>query len=139
MDRGIVVDLEVVVDREVVMNRRDFLSLSTSDSKRILELSCERLYMRYVDANAGIGRPAQSPTVDINPRAWEGEPPNEMETPTAMELFDTLERELAAADVLRVRDADWLSSEAFGQEVEARVQAFRRRGGKVEFGDAAQV
>ena len=121
------------------MNRRDFLSLSTRDSKRILDLSCERLYMRYVDASAGIGRPAESRALDRNPRAWEGEPPNEIETPTAIELFETLERELADADVLRVRDADWLSSEAFGQEVEARVEAFRRRGGQVEFGDAAQA
>ncbi len=76
-----------------VMNRRDFLSLSTKDSKRIVELSCERLYMRYVDARAGIGRPGQSQPVDTNARPWEGEPPIENETPTTRELFAALERE----------------------------------------------
>ena len=121
------------------MNRRDFLSLSTRDSKRIVELSCERLYMRYVDARSGIGRPGESQAFDTNPRAWEGEPPTEIETPTTSELFDALERELAGADVLQVREANWLSGEEFGQQVEARVEAFRRRGGRVEFGDAAQA
>ena len=121
------------------MNRRDFLSLSTRDSKRILELSCERLYMRYVDARSGIGRAGEPQAFDTNRRPWEGEPPLKIETPTTRELFAALERELAGADVLRVREADWLSSEEFGREVEAHVEAFRRRGGRVEFADAAQA
>ncbi len=119
------------------MNRRDFLSLSTRDSKRIVELSCERLYMRYVDARSGIGRLDDSQAADTNPPSWEGEPPTEIETPTTSELFEALEQELADADVLQVRDSDWLTSEEFGQQVEARVEAFRRRGGRVEIGDAA--
>jgi len=121
------------------MNRRDFLSLTTSDSKRIVELSCERLYMRYVDARSGIGRAGESQAVDTNARPWEGEPPIEIETPTTRELFAALEQELAGADVLRVRAADWLTSAEFGREVEAQVEAFRRRGGRVEFADAAQT
>ena len=118
------------------MNRRDFLMLTTRGRKRVLELSCERLYMRYSDARSGAGRREESGEVDADPRSWEGEPPSEIETPTTDELFQVLERELSSADVLRMLDRDWLTDEAFRREVEARVDAFRRRGGRVEFAGA---
>ncbi len=116
------------------MNRRDFLTLSTSGGERILELSCERLYMRYVDARSGVGRSSGEPAPELKP--WEGEPPTAIKTPTTSELFEELERELAGADVLRVLERDWLTGEEFGREVEAHVEAFRRRGGRVEFHDS---
>ena len=60
-------------------------------------------------------------------------PPTQIKAPTTHELFDTLERELASADVLRVLEQQWLGGEEFGVAVEARVEAFRRRGGLVEY------
>jgi len=117
------------------VNRREFLTLRTSGTKQILELSCEPLYMRYVDARSGIGALGDSgdsePDADFRP----GEPPTEVDLPTTGQLFGELERQLAEADELRVFGRDWLSGGAFGREVEARVEAFRRRGGRVEFGD----
>ena len=71
------------------MNRRDFLTLSTDGRKRIVELSCEHLYMRYVDARSALGR--SQPTA--NQPTWEGEPPMQIETPTTTELFEALEQE----------------------------------------------
>jgi len=115
------------------MNRRDFLTLRTRGEKRIVELSCERLYMRYADARAGVGRWEEPPPIGATQQAWEGEPPTKIDTPTTTELFDTLERELAGADVLTVLNRDWLTGETFGREVEVRVEAFRSRGGSVEF------
>ncbi len=127
------------------MNRRDFFLLSTRGSKRVLDLSCERLYMRYVDARSPAGRREEQGQVDADvdadidadPQSWEGEPPTEIEKQTAGELFEELERELSNADVLRVLDRDWLAGGEFRLEVEARVEAFRRRGGRVEYGDSA--
>ena len=115
------------------MNRRDFLTLRTRGEQRLVELSCERLYMRYADARAGVGRWQPPPPVGATQQAWEGEPPTQIRTPTTAELFDTLERELAGADVLRVLQRDWLTGDEFGPAVEARVAAFRERGGRVEF------
>ena len=118
------------------MNRRDFFLLSTRGSKRVLELSCDHLYMRYVDAQSGAGRRKGLGQVDPDPQTWEGEPPTEIETPTAGELFDELDRELSNADVLTVLDRDWLAVGEFRREVEARVEAFRHRGGRVEYRDS---
>ena len=40
---------------------------------------------------------------------------------------------MAQADVLKVLDYDWVMGDEFGPAVEARVEAFRDRGGRVEF------
>ncbi len=119
------------------MNRRDFLLFSTKGNKRVLDLSCEHLYMRYVDARSPAGRREEQGKVDADPQSWDGEPPTEIEKQTAGELFEELDRELSNADVLRVLDRDWLASGEFRLEVETRIEAFRRRGGRVEYGDSA--
>ena len=112
------------------MNRRDFLLLRRTGPERIVELSCERLYMRWADARSGAGGlEADEPPARAT---WEGEPPTEIETTSVEALFDELERALDHADTVRIRDHRWLSDAAFAAEVEARVEAFRTRGGKVE-------
>jgi len=118
------------------MDRRAFLLVKTRGRERVLELSCERLYMRWADARSGAGRPADTSVPgDVpahDPRPWHGEPPTEIVTPTTEDLFGALERALAEADVLRLRGRDWLSDRDFRREVEARVEAFRAGGGRVE-------
>ena len=117
------------------MNRRDFLLLKTRGQERVLELSCERLYMRYTDAKSGALRPSGG---SGDPESWEGEPPLEMVTPTTDDLLRELDEELASADVLHVLDRDWLVAGAFRGPVEARIDAFRRRGGRVEYPASAR-
>ncbi len=77
------------------MNRRDFLLFSTKGNKRVLDLSCEHLYMRYVDARSPAGRREEQGQVDADspgdPQSWDGEPPTEIEKQTAGELFEELE------------------------------------------------
>lgn len=118
------------------MDRRSFLMLKTKGRERVVELSCERLYMRWADARAGVGRPAvaegAAEGVGSDARSWEGEPPTDIVTETPDQLFEQLERELAQADVLRVLERDWLADEAFRSSVETRVEAFRRRGGTIQ-------
>ena len=72
------------------MNRRDFLTLRTKGQRRIVELSCERLYMRYADARSGVGRWAPPAPIGKNQPAWEGEPPPQIKAPPTYELVDTL-------------------------------------------------
>jgi hypothetical protein len=117
------------------MNRRDFLLLKTCGQERVLELSCERLYMRYTDAKSGALRASGG---SGDPESWEGEPPLEMVTPTTDDLLRELDEELASADVLHVLDRDWLVAGAFRGPVEARIDAFRRRGGRVEYPASAR-
>ena len=113
------------------MNRRDFLLVRTRGKQRVLELSCERLYVQYFDAESDLDSRDQ-----VNPGElawWSGEPPTVIERPTSEELFRDLAEELARADVLRVRDRDWLRKGAFRDRFEALLPMFRARGGRVEF------
>ncbi len=113
------------------MKRRDLLLLRTAEHDRVVELSCERLYMRYNDARAIAGQLGGAE--DAGDAPWDGEPPTDIEERTCEELFQDLDRELRGADVLRVLDRNWLVGEELKQEVDALLATFRARGGRVEF------
>jgi len=110
------------------MDRRGFLLLGLRGRQRVLELSCERLYVRYVDARSAVGTAPE----DEDASLWSGEPPTRIETESVADLFDQLERSFARVDVLRVLDPEWLGAGDLRSHVEARIEAFRRRGGRVE-------
>jgi hypothetical protein len=86
------------------MNRRDFLFF-TKHRKNTAELSCEQLYMRYLDS-----------TLDG----------------TTSQLFNNVEQGLSDVTFLHVRDAAWLTCEEL-KPVESILDAFRQRGGRVEY------
>jgi len=110
------------------VSRRDFLTLRVSEGRRVLELSCERLFMRYHDACSDAARRQVSNHEDVPgaDSALTG-----FATPPADALFAELERRLADADELRILETDWLGDGAFAREVAARVEAFAARGGTV--------
>jgi hypothetical protein len=112
------------------MDRRAFLRLTVRGEERTLELSCERLYMRWVDAQAGPG--GDGDVAERLEMPWEGEPPLDVVVQTTAQLMAELDARLASADVLRVTGGEWLASVDFRREVEPRIEAFRRRGGRVE-------
>ena len=109
------------------MNRRDLLLLRTSSGQRVFELSCERLWMRYVDAR----RPTIAVAVLVD--HWLGEPEPQVGSTSTHDLFDGLQRELVGADVLRVVDEQWLADAGLRREVDALIARFRQSGGRVEF------
>jgi hypothetical protein len=113
------------------MNRRDFLRLGTRGKERVLELSCERLHMRWVDARVTATTAAGGGARD-DVAVWEGEPPLDVAVPTADQLLTELDEGLAGVRVLRVAGLEWLAETDFGREVQDRLDAFRRRGGRVE-------
>lgn len=114
------------------MNRRDFLLFRTEAQRRLVELSCERLYMRYLDAQAMSGR--RDAAEDCDPS--QGEPPADLRTTGPAQLFADLERSLGSADVVRIVDRGWLAADDFRRDVERVIAAFRRNGGRVEWGTA---
>ncbi len=115
------------------MDRRAFLRLSVKGRKRVLDLSCERLYMRYVDAQSAVGSPERVGEAPV----WEGEPPTAIEAETVAGLFDDFARNLEEVDILRMRDRQWLGEADLRREVETRVEAFRRGGGVVKYDETA--
>src|SRR5262245_32244785 len=106
------------------MNRRDFLRFRTDGRTKAAELSCERLYMLYVDTR---NTPEAEP-----PEEYDGEPPARFEIRSARQLFDDILRDLDGVDVLRVLHAEWLADAEFKREVDALIAAVKSRGGRVE-------
>jgi len=86
------------------MNRREFL-LFTSPAHNTVQLSCEQLYMRYLDS-----------TLDG----------------TTSQLFQNVEANLSTVTSLQLIDAAWLNCEEL-KPIETILAAFRQRGGYIEY------
>jgi hypothetical protein len=109
------------------MNRRDFLLFRTAAGKRVLQVSCERLYMRAVDSAA-----AGSPDGIAPQDGWLEEPPRVVALPTVDDLFDDLGSALRNADVLRLLNPEWLASAELKYRFENAIADFRACGGVIE-------
>jgi hypothetical protein len=107
------------------MNRRDFLLFRTEGRTTTVELSCERLYMRYVDAR-------RAPEPDAPDAIVDGEPPARFDRRSVRQLFDDIANDVRNADLLRITQTEWLSEEDFRREVMALVDGVRARNGRVE-------
>ena len=104
------------------MNRRDFLLLRSESRRRIAELSCERLYMRFLDLHlhgADAGVPAAEGDAERAP-VFAGR--------SMRSLFDRLEQDLANVDVLYLLDRVWLERDDFRRQLEPVLRAFTERG-----------
>lgn len=87
------------------INRRDFLLLRIGQDE-VAELSCERLFMRYVDGAA------------------EG---------STAPLFDALAADLARTRVVRLTDVSWLAREDLKRPLDAVLTTFKANGGTVAY------
>jgi len=112
------------------MNRREFLFFRTAGREQVVELSCESLYMQYLDVQL-TWRLREDP-IPSEDQAWGGEPSAMFEARSAEQLFGEIERDLSRADVLRILEPQWLATEPLGRHVETLIASFRARGGKVE-------
>jgi hypothetical protein len=110
------------------MNRRDFLTFTSEHRLRIVELSCERLYMQLLDAQLVSEQHEEADGND----SWSGEPAAVLERRTPSQLFDEIDRELHGVDVLRITGASWLASAALSCRLDGLVDRFRAAGGRVE-------
>jgi hypothetical protein len=114
------------------LDRRAFLRLAARGRDRVLEISCERLHLRWVDAP-----PRLTPAVLaelMEESGWAdrpGEPPTRVDLETREELLQQLDATLAGARVVLLIEPEWLADEDLRREVDARLAAFRRRGGRV--------
>ena len=87
------------------MDRRDFLMLRSGLAGNMAVLSCEQLYMRYVDARA-----------DGSDEA----------------LFQDLSDDLRSVRSVRLVHTSWLSDADLKRHVDAVLSKFRLNGGRIE-------
>ena len=86
------------------LNRRELLLLGVNRKTRSVELSCERLYMKYYDSQLDN---------------------------TTEELFERLAVELRGVDKLVLVDTAWLACQDFSQRLDPLLLSVRARGGQV--------
>ena len=110
------------------INRREFLTFRTERRLRVVDLSCERLYMHVLDAQLTC-EPQEESAGD---GSWCGEPRPVFQKRTPAQLFDEIDRDLNGVDVLRISGASWLASDALRGRLEDIVGRVRARGGRVE-------
>ena len=113
------------------MNRRDFLLLRRAPSSRIVELSCQQLYVRYLDTKI-TGGAGDRQEADAAPHAWGGEPAPVFEERTFADVLRSIEDGLRDADVVRLNESAWLACEDVKLGLDRVLDAFRARGGRVE-------
>jgi hypothetical protein len=111
------------------MKRRDFLFLRTRQGTRVTELSCERLYMHYHSLATIQDRGGEVPSSEV----WDEEPQPAFAGRTCEALLCDLEQGLDTSVLLRIRGAEWLAADGFGERVKGLLARFRRRGGTVEY------
>ena len=87
-----------------ILNRRDLLLLGINRRNRSVELSCERLYMKFCDSHLNN---------------------------STHELFERLEIELRGIEDLRLVDTAWLMCQVFRDRLEPILITVRARGGRV--------
>jgi hypothetical protein len=86
------------------LNRHALLLLGINRRNRSVELSCERLYMKFCDS--------------------------QLDNST-LELFERLEMELRSIDDLWLVDISWLTCQGFRDRLEPLLISVRARGGRV--------
>jgi hypothetical protein len=86
------------------LNRRELLLLGVNRKARSVELSCERLYMKYCDSRLDN---------------------------TTEELFERLAVEVRGVDNLLLVDTAWLASQDLRQRLDPLLASVRARGGQV--------
>jgi hypothetical protein len=110
------------------MNRRDFLLLRRERELRVVEISCQRLYMRYLDTLIT----GAEPTEGDAPDRWGGEPAAVLDKRTPSQLFEQIALDLQEADVVRLSGPEWIKEGELSDGLDRVVGEFKKRGGRVE-------
>ena len=115
------------------MQRRDFLLFRTEGSKRVGELSCEKLFMHFQDLSSGFQQAMEEAGTLDDADWWAGEPPLSIQTIDSETFFRGVLAEMRDTDSLQVLDMEWLAQGDFRIRVETLLAAFKARGGEVLF------
>jgi len=117
------------------MNRRDFFLFRTEGSDKILEVSCQTLYMHYTDIQTASRVGAVEEGNIVGAEWWSGEPPAQRLASSVDEFFQDLEQALAKVNKVRLVDTVWLVAGQFRTRIETILFAHCERGGELEYLD----
>ena len=110
------------------INRRDFLRLRVAQGQRVLDLSCQSLYMRLLETSAGATAADSGDEFD----PIRGEPPTIVRATTREELAQQLDAQMHNVDAVRLNESGWLESDDLRTFLAPLLAAFRERGGRIE-------
>jgi hypothetical protein len=110
------------------MNRRDFLLLRRERELRVVEISCQRLCMRYLDTLMT----GADPTEGDAPDPWGHEPSSVVQPRSTAQLFECIAQDLREADVVRIVEPHWIKEGELSDGLDRVVGDFKKRGGRVE-------
>lgn len=121
------------------MNRRDFLLFKTEGSKKVAELSCEKLFVHYQGLSSGIHHAKEEAGTFDDAEWWAGEPPLLVSSMDTEEFFRSVQSDITGVDSLQVLDMEWLQQGDFRIRVETLLAAFKAQGSDVVFQNQEQV
>lgn len=117
------------------MNRRDFLMFRTDGADRIVDLSCQKLFVHYLDMCSGFAQGTPEAGLLDDADWWAGEPPLEIATTAPDDFFRSVQADILNADKLRIVDMEWMAQEEFRIRMETLIAAFRAAGGEILYSD----
>jgi hypothetical protein len=95
--------------------------------RRVLDVSCQALYMRLLDAESMTSADSVS---DFDPVL--GEPPAVFDTRTPDDLRRQLEQDFSDVDVVKLLESRWLDTPVLGGFLAPLLSQFAARGGRIE-------
>lgn len=130
-------ELELDVYAHGVMlkvNRREFIFFKNrSNGKEVIELSCETLYMQFMDIETA-GSIFEEETKSINENSWlSDEPPVQLTINSTDDFFDDLQAQLSGCKKLRLLDSSWIVVGKFKEKIEYLLYVYETSGGEIEF------
>jgi hypothetical protein len=105
------------------VHRRDFLLLRQPAAPRVIEISCERLHMSYLELQAATNQDTRAD----EELSFE-EPPSVLPRREIDEWLGDLEAQLSGAEIIKVVGEEWLQPEALRVRVDALLASLSRRG-----------
>ncbi len=121
------------------MNRREFLFFKTDGSRKIAELSCEKLFVHYQGLSSGFHQAQEEAGSFDEADWWAGEPPLFIASIDTEAFFRSVQSEINDVDSLQVLDMEWLQQGDFRIRVETLLAAVRAKGSDVIFQTEEQV
>lgn len=114
------------------MNRRNFIFLTKNSNRQVVELSCETLYMHYMDILTA-NSIRESRTSAMRGDDWlPGEFPEPLSTYGIENYFSDLQSQLSGYKKLRLLDSSWIIAGLFKDKIDALLHAYRELGGELE-------
>lgn len=114
------------------MNRRNFIFLTKNSNRQVVELSCETLYMHYMDILTA-NSIRESTTSAMRGDEWlSGEFPESQTTYGIEDYFSDLQSQLSGYKKLRLLDSNWIIAGHFKDKIDALLHAYRELGGELE-------